>query len=71
MSRDVLMAFKSMVALKAPGSDRYHAYFFQQYWMIIGNEVCGMVLDILRGKEMPFVLNDTFLSIIPKVNNPQ
>jgi len=67
-SREVLAALKSMAALKAPGPNSYHAYFFKQYWAIAG--ICKTVLDILGGKEMPVGLNDTFLSLIPKVNNP-
>ena len=60
-----------MVALKALGPERYHAYFSQQYRTIVGNTVCKTVQDILGGKEMPAGLNDTFLSLIRKVNNPQ
>jgi len=37
--------------------------------MLVGEAVYETVLDILWGKEMPAGLNDTFLSLLPKINN--
>jgi len=39
--------------------------------MLTGEAVYEPILDILEGKEMPVGLNDTFLSLISKVNNLQ
>jgi len=34
-------------------------------------EVCNVVLQVLRGNPLPRGLNDTFITLIPKVPNPQ
>ena len=59
-SQDVITTLKAMAALKYPGPDGYHAYFFQQYWMLASEAICETVLDILRerrclsGSMIPF-----------------
>lgn len=70
-TRSVFDAFKTMAALKAPGPDGYHAYFFQCYWALVGASTCDTILNILGGGVIPEGLNDTFISLIPKINNPQ
>ena len=68
-TREEAEALKTMLALKAPGPDGFHAYFFQQYWNLAGKHVCEAVLGVLKGREMPSGLNDTFISVIPKIPN--
>lgn len=68
---DVHKALKAMAPLKSPGPDCFHAYFFQKYWALVDSSVCETVVGVLRGRPMPEGLNDTFISLIPKVNNPQ
>ena len=60
-----------MGAFKAPGLYGYQALFFQRYWDITGGQFIHMVLKVLRGRTFPKSLNDTFLVLIPKVENPQ
>jgi len=68
---EIQHALKEMHPLKAPGPDGFHAYFFQKYWHIVEEKVCKVVLQVLRGNHMPQGLNDTFLTLIPKVPNPE
>jgi len=61
----------TMAAFKAPGPDGYQALFFQKHWDLTGNQVVQLALSILQGREFPEGINDTFLVLIPKVDNPQ
>jgi len=69
--QDVLSALKEMSPCKAPGPDDFHAFFFQHYWHIVGQDVCDLVLQVLRGGHMPEGINDTFITLIPKVTHPE
>ena len=68
---DIVQALKAMQPFKAPGPDGFHAYFFQQYWHLVADDVCNVVLQVLRGNPMPSGLNDTFITLILKVSNPK
>ncbi|XP_021761146.1 uncharacterized protein LOC110725977 [Chenopodium quinoa] len=58
-------------AMKAPGPDGYQDIFYQKNWALVADNVYELVLDVLAGKRMPEKLNDTFLVLIPKVDNPE
>jgi ribonuclease HI len=45
--------------------------FLQTNWAIMGDEVCGAILDILNSSVMPPDLNLTHIALIPKNKNPQ
>lgn len=60
-----------MSTLKAPGPDGYQALFFQKHWNLVADNVYQLVFDVPEGKGMPPHLNDTFLVLIPKVDNPE
>jgi len=68
-SKEVREALKSMGPLKAPGPDGFHALFFPQYWSIVGDTVCQTVLRVLNGGALPEGMNDTCITLIPKVPN--
>jgi hypothetical protein len=38
---------------------------------LIGPDVCSVVLAFLNGGDMPSIVNNTVLVLIPKVKNPQ
>lgn len=58
-----------MNLLKALGSDRYQAIFFQSQWDTVGNDVCLWVQGIFAGKCMDPELNNSLLVFIPKKSN--
>ena len=69
--RDIKMAMFGINAFKAPGPDGYLALFFQKQWDLTGNQVIQLALNILDGREFPEGLNETFLVLIPKIENAQ
>jgi len=70
-AEEVYTALHSMDPYKAPGPDGYQALFFQKNRDLVGDKVCALALDVLRGTRFPDGLNDTFIARIPKLDNPQ
>jgi len=68
---DIWIALKGMQPFKALGPDGFHAFFFQRYWRTVEEDVCQVVLQVSRSHPMPWGLNDTFITLIPKVLNPE
>ena len=68
---DVHAAVKQMAPLKVPGSDGMSLVFFQKFWPLIGDEVTDYVLHLLNTATFPPHLNHTFISQIPKIQNPE
>ena len=66
---EIHIALKTMHPFKAPGPDGFQAFFFQRFWPIVKEKVCKMALHVLRGNPLPEGLNETFLTLIPKVPN--
>ena len=60
-----------MPSFKAVGPDGLHVGFYRKMWNIVGKTVCKFVLDFLNTRRLPDGVNDTFISIIPKVRNPE
>jgi hypothetical protein len=56
---------------KAPGPDGFAAGFFQKHWQLIKGDVTIVVLQFLNGGDMPDMVNNTVLALIPKVKNLQ
>ena len=64
------MALKQMEPLKAPGLDGLPPLFFQHYWQSIGDVVTDTVLSCLASGVIPPSINQTFITLIPKVKSP-
>ena len=63
--------FKGMAPLKAPGSEGLLPLFFQTYWTDIGMDVSQAVLSCLNSRSILRSINHTFITLIPKVHNPE
>jgi len=67
---EILEALKLMHPSKAPGPDGFTLLFFQQFWDVMGKDVCRVVLSVLHGDPMPAHLNHTNVVLIPKTSYP-
>ena len=70
-SEEVGMAIKEMAQLKAPGPDGMPPLFYQTYWTDIGMDVAQAVLSCLNSRSILKSINHTFITLIPKVPNPE
>ena len=60
-----------MEPLRAPGLDGLHALFFQSQWEVTGESLWIMVYSIFQNPQHVKGINQTFISLIPKVDNPE
>ena len=68
---DVKREVFAMGAIKAPGSDGFPAIFYQKNWEVVGERVTSVCLGILNNGDPVTEINDTVITLIPKVNNPE
>ena len=67
---EVEAALKQMHPSKSPGPDGMPALFYQKYWDIVGSDVMNMILNILNSNTSMADINKTYITLIPKINNP-
>ena len=60
-----------MAPLRAPGLDGMPPLFFQTFWSDIGLDVSESMLSCLNSRTILNSINHTFLTLIPKVKNPE
>ena len=65
------MALNQMALLKSPGPDGKPPLFFQHYWDLVGKDITTSILSFLNLASLPENLNHTFITLIPKVKNPE
>jgi hypothetical protein len=70
-AEEVKKALFDMAPSKAPGVDGFTAGFYQRHWNVLGEDITMAVLAFLNGGELPLGLNDTAITLIPKVRHPQ
>lgn len=66
---DIFNAVSHMGSFKAPGPDGLQAGFFKSQWKIIGPSFCRLVGEILNDPSKVSSINETFLTLIPKIEN--
>ena len=67
---EVDIALSQMHPLKSLGPDGMSAVFYQHFWALVRNEVCNAVLDYLNNGIFDTSINDTFITLIPKIKDP-
>ncbi len=68
---EVAVALKQMAPLKAPGLDGLPPLFYHKYWHLIRDEVAKAVLTCLNMGKILKAINHTYITLIPKVQNPE
>ena len=68
---EVEVAIKQMAPLKALGPDEMPPIFYQVFWPDIGMEISNAVLSCLNSGTFVRSINHTFITLIPKVANPE
>nr|GEZ10111.1 RNA-directed DNA polymerase, eukaryota, reverse transcriptase zinc-binding domain protein [Tanacetum cinerariifolium] len=53
---------------KAPGPDGYNSKFYKQAWNIGGKDVCGAVKEFFQKGKLHGEVNDTLITLVPKMN---
>ena len=69
--KEVTQALKQMYPTKAPGPDGMSAIFYQTYWEVVGSEVTQEILSILHSGFLLHKINYTYITLVPKIKNPE
>ncbi|KAH1105925.1 hypothetical protein J1N35_009693 [Gossypium stocksii] len=69
-NEEIKVALFDMAPFKALRSDGYHALFYQSQWDYVGKSICTWVSEVFKGKSIDLELNNSFIVLIPKVQNP-
>ena len=70
-AEEVEQAIKQMAPSKAPGPDSMPSIFYQKYWHVVGSDVITTMLSCLNSSCLLKSINHTFITLIPKVKNPE
>lgn len=62
---------KDLPSDKAPGPDRFNGAFIKACWNIIAEDFYELINDFYLGKINLQPINGSFISLIPKKDNPQ
>lgn len=55
--------------LKAPKPDGFNASFFQENWVVVGEEVTKAIQSFFNAGRLIKELNHTFITLVPKNNS--
>lgn len=68
---EVKLASSQMALLKALGPDGMPPLFYQHFWGMVDDDVMRSILSWLNSGTLPHPVNHTFITLIPKVDNPE
>ncbi|KAK3199387.1 hypothetical protein Dsin_022802 [Dipteronia sinensis] len=68
--QDVKQSLFGIGGLKALGPDGYPTIFFQNYWSCCKKDLVSLIADCFLKGYVPNDINQTIISLIPKVPNP-
>ena len=70
LASEVQQALSQMAPLNTLGCDGMSPIFYKSFWHIVGEDVTSVVLKALNTGCVLESLNTTFISLIPKIKNP-
>ena len=71
MEWEVQVALKQMAPLKTPSPNSMPPLFYQNYWNLVGCDITKTIPSYLNTTTLPHPINHTFITLIPKIKNPQ
>ena len=69
MEWEIQEALDQMAPLKALGPNGMPPLFYQHFWGIMKSKVTSTILDWPNASKLPYPINHTFVTLIPKVKN--
>ncbi|KAL9663550.1 hypothetical protein QQ045_018939 [Rhodiola kirilowii] len=70
-TEEVKEAMFQLGPTKAPGVDGFSAIFYHKFWDLVKREVFRCDLDFLNRGSLDRVINETLITLVPKVKNPE
>ncbi|XP_028052094.1 uncharacterized protein LOC114256638 [Camellia sinensis] len=67
---EVLAAIKDCNSNKAPGPDGFNLLCYQKFWKVMKPKIMQFFADFHSNSKLTYGINSTFISLIPKVDNP-
>ncbi|XP_028113902.1 uncharacterized protein LOC114311939 [Camellia sinensis] len=67
---EIRAAVKDCVGNKALGPDSFNLAYFQKFWLLIKADLLKFFKEFHRHERLVLGLNSSFISLIPKVENP-
>lgn len=71
MDTEIQSVVFSMGALRAPGPDGFNGLFYRENWDSIKGEICSAVKSFFCGGDFPRELNETTVTLNPKIPLPE
>jgi hypothetical protein len=68
---EIVLVVNQLGPLKTPGPDGIPATFYQKFWSTVRIDIINMVKAFFHSGFMLKSLNHTFITLIPKVPNPE
>lgn len=68
---EVKLALSQMALFKALGPDGMPPLFYQHFWGMVDDDVMRSILSWLNSGTLPYPVNHTFITLIPKVDDPE
>ena len=66
---EIAATLKSCDSSKAPGYDGFNLNFIKKMWEQFEEEICNFILAFFESKRLPPDINQTWVALIPKVDN--
>lgn len=68
-SEEIHPTIKNIGAFKASGLNGFHAIFYKSQWVTMGDDFCRLIKGMFQNPRQIRELNETLLTLIPKVDS--
>jgi len=70
-SEEIDQVVKNMPADKAPGPYGFNGLFLKKCWPLIKEDFYKLCFDFFNGQVNLESINTSFITLVPKINNPE